>query len=176
MSAQKRRGENEKKKDWRCNKERETSKQPRASTSHDDNGDDIITLAARRASVYIFRKGVHPINYLRSLALTVSATTKSSLKLKCLGVTYARPDGEMNQLMDVTRAKRDRLTLSAKRLLQFTVSEITSKYSGMSKRLDVKMTNMTNCTGAGRSWTGSRLSTTSKEHIYQASDLFASGH
>ena len=41
------------------------------------------------------------------------------------------------------RAKRDRLTLSAKRLLQFRASKITSMYSGKSKWLDVKMSNMT---------------------------------
>ena len=77
------------------------------------------------------------------------ATAKSSSTLKSLGVTYASPakpalpDGEMNQLMDAMRAKRDCLTLSAKRLLQFTASKITTKYSGMSKRLDAKMCNMT---------------------------------
>ena len=77
------------------------------------------------------------------------ATAKSSSKLKSLGVTYAlptkpaRPDGEMNRLMDAMRAKRDRLTLSAKHLLQSTAWKITSKYSGMSKRIDVKMCNMT---------------------------------
>ena len=74
-------------------------------------------------------------------------------KLKSLGVTYAsptkpaRPSGEMNQLMDAMRANRDRLTLSAKRLLQFTASKITSKYSGMSKRLTV--TDVNTCIESG---------------------------
>ena len=76
------------------------------------------------------------------------ATAKSSSTLKSLGVTYASPtkparlDGEMNQLMDAMRSKGDRLALSAKRLLKFTASKITTRYLGMSKRLDAKMSNM----------------------------------
>ena len=86
MSAQKRRRDNEKKKDWWHKQKTETSKQPRASTSHDDNGDHIISPAARRACTDFGK--VYTLSITSAHLQTVRATAKSSSTLKSLSVTY----------------------------------------------------------------------------------------